>query len=340
MYHYLKHCRLIDKEINETCNDFKGHGEECHAFCERRFEGRVKVPITRVLGGDRFDVVFEACVGNYWKRPEIMQWLWLVLPLPKSDSIMQRSLYIILRSTEMIAQLRIGAIFFLSIIVPLRWLSAKTHLLEHRKWGEKHMASAFDCVYLKCQKLKERPALILQKSFMMSIFSKLYTKLPELKEYLEWYRGERKNKIHGCNAKESRICGVELVIDELFYPKEAANRQTYETCLDLGDELAERLLVEFQDDTKVMSFFVNELGGKYSMKQTTRKEKEEGYGIRANNDPSERNFAIFRDALSHMGNASIYRAAAEAQSRMNNDFGRNVDALVTGRSSKFVSTDC
>ena len=64
LYHNLLNFRLIDKEINETCNDFKGHGEECHAFCERRFEGRVKVPITRVLGGDRFDVVFEACVGN------------------------------------------------------------------------------------------------------------------------------------------------------------------------------------------------------------------------------------------------------------------------------------
>ena len=115
------------------------------------------------------------------------------------------------------------------------------------------MASAFDCVYSKCEKLKERPALIPQKSFMMSIFSKLYKKLPELKEYLEWYRGEQKNKIHGCNAKESRICGVELVIDELFYPKEAANRQTYEICLDLGNEVAERLLVEFQDETKNLS---------------------------------------------------------------------------------------
>ena len=113
------------------------------------------MPITRVLGGDRFDVVFEACVGNYWKRPEIMQWLWRVLPLLKSDSIIQRSLYIILRLTEMIAQLRVGAIFF-SVIVPLRWLSAKTHLLEHRKWGENHMASAFDCGYKKCQKIKER----------------------------------------------------------------------------------------------------------------------------------------------------------------------------------------
>ena len=86
----------------------------------------MKIPITRVLGGDRFDVVFEACVGNFWKRKEIMQWLMLVLPLPKNDNIMQRALFIILRSVEMVAQLRVGAIFFLCVIVPLRWLSAKT----------------------------------------------------------------------------------------------------------------------------------------------------------------------------------------------------------------------
>ena len=84
-----------------------------------------------------------------------------MLPIPKNDNIMQRALYIILRSAEMVAQLRIGAIFLLSMIVPMRWLSAKTHLLAHRKWGEKHMVSAIDCVYKKCQNIKERPALIL-----------------------------------------------------------------------------------------------------------------------------------------------------------------------------------
>ena len=31
----------------------------------------------------------------------------------------------------------------------------------------------------------------------------------------------------------------------MFYPKDSANRQKYATSLDLGDELAERLLVEF-----------------------------------------------------------------------------------------------
>ena len=73
------------------------------------------------------------------------------------------------------------------------------------------------------------------------------------------------------------------------------------------------------------------------MSKTTPKEKEQGYSIRANNDPSERNFTIFRDALSHMGNASVYVVAAAAQSRGNNDWGLGVDSLVTGRKNKTVS---
>ena len=38
-----------------------------------------------------------------------------------------------------------------------------------------------------------------------------------------------------------------------------------------------------------------------------------------------------------MGNASVYVAAAEAQTRGNDDWGLGVDSLVTGRMSKHVS---
>ena len=54
------------------------------------------------------------------------------------------------------------------------------------------------------------------------------------------------NMVHGCSRIEQKVCSIELVIEEFFYPKEDANRQTYATSLDLGDELAERILVEFQ----------------------------------------------------------------------------------------------
>ena len=145
------------------------------------------------------------------------------------------------------------------------------------------------------------------------------------------------NMVHGCSRIQQRVCGMQLVIEEFFYPKEAANQQTYATSLDLGDELVERLLVEFQDTSKVTHYYVKDLGGNYSMSKTTPTEKEQGYGIRVNNDPSKRNVAIFRYALSQMGNASVYVAAAEAQSQGNNDWGLGVDSLVTGCNSKTVS---
>ena len=88
---FFQHClvkayRLIDKEINNTCNEFKGHGEQCHVFCEKWFSGRVKIPITRVLCGARFDGIFEAFVGNFWKWPDIMKWLVYVLEFSKNYS--------------------------------------------------------------------------------------------------------------------------------------------------------------------------------------------------------------------------------------------------------------
>ena len=72
------------------------------------------------------------------------------------------------------------------------------------------------------------------------------------------------------------------------------------------------------------------------MSKTTRKYKDQGYSILENKYPSEQNVVIFRDDLSHTGEATVYWEDAESQIRFNNDFGNGVDALVTGRRSKCV----
>ena len=73
------------------------------------------------------------------------------------------------------------------------------------------------------------------------------------------------NMVHGFSRIEPCVCGMEFVIEELFYLKEAANRQTYVTSLDLGDELAEQLLVDFQDTSKVTHYYGNNLGSLLSL---------------------------------------------------------------------------
>ena len=69
------------------------------------------------------------------------------------------------------------------------------------------------------------------------------------------------------------MCGIEQVIEELFYAKEEENRQTHTACLDIGEKLSKQVLIEYQDVSKATRKFVNELGGEYIMYKTTRKEK-------------------------------------------------------------------
>ena len=70
------------------------------------------------------------------------------------------------------------------------------------------MTCAIDFVYKKSLKIKVRPDLILQKTFMLSIFSNLYRKLSELKDYLDWHRGEKMNMVYGCSRIEKCVCVV------------------------------------------------------------------------------------------------------------------------------------
>ena len=80
------------------------------------------------------------------------------------------------------------------------------------------------------------------------------------------------------------MCGIDKVIEWFFYANEAADQQTHAAYLDIGDELAELVFIEYQDVSKVTINFVNELGGEYSISKKTRKEKEQGYGIFENNN--------------------------------------------------------
>jgi len=102
----------IDKECNGTANYVKRHGDDCEDYRKRLHPGKVQIPIACILGGNRHDVSFEACISNYFHRHEIVEWLLYCLALPENENILQRALFTLLTSVEMIAQLRIDAIFF------------------------------------------------------------------------------------------------------------------------------------------------------------------------------------------------------------------------------------
>ena len=92
----------------------------------------------------------------------------------------------------MIAQLQVAAILFMLVIVPMQWLSANTYLLVHHQWGEKNMTKAINLMYYAFIKVRANGALILDEYFKTNIFPPIILKLPELKDFFDWYYKEKR----------------------------------------------------------------------------------------------------------------------------------------------------
>ena len=327
--------RCIDKECNDTAHYANGHGIDCTNYIQMNYPDVLKFPITRVIVGERQDVVWEACLGAYYLRKYRVKWLiYVMTSMDGGENLLQRALFVHLTSREMIAQLRLGAVYYMAIVVPMRWLAGNSHLLQHRKWGEVHMTTAVDLVYNAFVKIEKNGKLMLRESFIMNVFQPLYNKLPELKDYLNYYFEEKRTNVFGATTNESRKRGIKMVKSEVLSPTDHDNRATNELCHSLAEDMASTMLMDMADPRKVTAAMITKLDGDKCFKNRTASEKRAGYGIHANNDAAEGNFAVFDDALNQMGRSSINRACGQGMTRYNHDYDRQSASYVTGRKSK------
>ena len=264
----------------------------------------------------------------------IVKYLHQTLCANEKENILQTNLFIVLECVEIIAQLRVASIFFLAVIVPWRWLAGKSHSLGHRDWGEKDMSVICDLVYQAFRIVEANGETFLDEDFIMNIFSPLYSKLPEFEQYLKWYFEEKASYPVGMVQDEHRILAIDETRAELFYPNQASNRQTKDFCERLASKIGYRVCTEMLHPKKALRHHLSVADGKYSKKMTTEEVRRASVGLRANNDPSERNFGVFSDAFQHCRGMGIGEATALGTTRDNDDFGRGASDLVTGKRSK------
>ncbi len=91
--------------------------------------------------------------------------------------------------------------------------------------------------------------------------------------------------------------------------------------------MATTLLTELTDPRKSTHNYIND--GLLVFNILSLAEKEASLGMRANNDPSEGNFATFTDVLCNSGRTSNDSAAGIRQARYNKDLNRNHGYFVT-----------
>jgi hypothetical protein len=328
----------VDKEYNLNANYTKGHGDEFGDWWNRCHPGKRRLPIIRVSGGNRQDAAFEGALPVYDSLDEMLQFtlecLWC-----GSDNQLQRCLFLIMSSMEFVAQLRVASIFFFAVIVPMRWLAGNTHKLAHRNWGERSMSKAIDLLHTAFKKVAKDGRHFLDYNFIMNIFQPLYEQLPELRDYLDFFKEDKLGNVAGSYCKGDRVPAMEQAMTEVFWPTKTRNRETTQFCRSLSVGIAVTLLTEMEHAHKATSKYLSAVMGKCSQAVITNKEEMATLGRRANNDPSEGAFATLTDILQYGGRISLQSAAALGQMRYNKDMSRNVRSLVTGRRSKNVEED-
>jgi len=196
------------------------------------------------------------------------------------------------------------------------------------------MITAVDLVYNAFIKIETNGKLMLRESFVINIFKPLYKKLPELKDYPDYYFEERRTNLFGATANASRKLGIKMVKSEVVMPTNHDNRVTIELCHSLAEDMASTMAMDMADLGKVTAEMVTKLNGVKCFNNRTATYKKACCGIRANNDAAEGNFDIFDDDLNQMGRNSINRACGQGMTRYNHNYDRQSTSCVTGRKTK------
>ncbi len=181
--------RAVDKEFSLSSNYPNGHGELFLEWVREHYPGILLLHVERAAGS-RQDLCTKGSLPVYMNYHYYVEFLDSALRKPrkmkyKSASILQKNLFVVLTSSEMIALVRLLSILHLSICMPFRYLAGKSHEFKHFGWEVADMGRVLDRLYNNMQMLLHDPTLILDQSFMMDIFKQYQEELPPFCEYWE-----------------------------------------------------------------------------------------------------------------------------------------------------------
>ncbi len=130
----------------------------------------------------------------------------------------------------------------------MRWLAVNTYKLSEYNWGEHSMGRMVTFLHDDAfAEVQGDGALLLEKNFIMNIFSPLYKEIPPLKEYLDIHFKEKEGDVIGSLKEHERVLAINEAMAKLFFPQKMENGQTTEFCNELVVGVATTLLTELTD---------------------------------------------------------------------------------------------
>ena len=238
----------------------------------------------------------------------------------KGTNVLQSCLFSELACLEHIAGSRLFSILYLSIVLPVRWLAAKTHKLSNCEvkgfpWGVRSMGLVVDVLYAKCNDLIEDPTKIIDEGFMMGLFDDITDNIPDYQKFKKYMYEDKKSLFIA--RVGNKVVPFRLLKDELFNPQDNDNQATNDLMPELGKITAKAIIDDFEHKLKVTRHYVSAIGGRLSWDVVTAKEKHALVKKRATNDSAESAFSSFTEMLNNYQMIDMFAASGTSDIRIN-----------------------
>jgi len=139
--------------------------------------------VVRACGGSRQDIGTEEAIPVLVNLPFYLEFLIWHMRCG-GDGILEKSLYHVLRSIEMVSLLRVLYILHISICIPLRLLAGNCGGLGGYGFGVAEMLKALYLMDAVFAKIAMDGELMMDEDFMMSIFKSLPKDIQPFQSYL------------------------------------------------------------------------------------------------------------------------------------------------------------
>ena len=319
--------RAVDKEFSLSANYPKGHGEMFLEWVQENHPGKLLMHVERA-SGSRQDLCTGGSMAILMNYPLYLQFIdeeLHKLNARRETSILQRNLWFVLTSDEMIALVRLLSIIHLSMTMPLRWLAGKTHELRKYQWGPVSMGRAIDTLELKMEELSRNPKKIVDENFMMNMFAEYRDELPPFQEY--WDVIYKKKQMTVVARKSgTKVVHLARLRKQLFKPILQTEKDTTKRMIELAKIAADAILAELRDERKATFKYRSRSGSPYSWRHSSDERKKALLGKKATNDEAESALGGTTSQIQMFGRINIANAAAISDMKRNSFLHRSSKA--------------
>ena len=321
---FISFARAFDKMFSLCANYPKGWGEVFRIWMRDNHSGELLFHVERAASGTRMDIASMAAMAIYWNRNYCVEFLEeMQVFCSRDDNILANNLWHMMTSTEMIAVARMWSIFHLSIIMPIRWLSAHTHELKEYNWGYISMGKVLDKLKIDLEAIVDEPELIHDESFMMGLMEEWADEVPPFREYLTHQFEEKKTPFFNDDSGTKVLLLAELR-KELFQPTDPDNKACTKFLEEYAQIAAKRWIVELIDTTKGTHRLMSECEGDLSWDHSSEEMKMALMNMVAVNDLAESSFAGVTAQVEVFGRIGMVKAAAVSDMSRNGFLNRPV----------------